>query len=79
MGLSEMMKQGIREDYITRSFIMNTTPNVIRKIRLRKLDWGGACGPYGGEGRCIQDFGGENYGIVTTWEDNIKMAFQEEG
>jgi hypothetical protein len=37
---------------------------------------------YGGEDRCIQDFGGEidhleNSGI--RWEDNIKMGFQEVG
>jgi hypothetical protein len=37
LGLREMMKRGSGEDYITRSFIMSTPPNVIRAIKLRKI------------------------------------------
>ena len=46
---------------------------------------GRACGAYGGAERCVQGFGGENWGKETTgetrrrWEDNIKMDIQEVG
>jgi len=29
---------------------------------------GRACRAYGGEERCIEDFGGETWGKETTWE-----------
>jgi hypothetical protein len=32
-----MMKQGSGEDYITRSFIMSTPPNVIPATKLRRI------------------------------------------
>jgi hypothetical protein len=32
-----MIKHGSGEDYITRSFIMSTPPNVIQAIKLRKI------------------------------------------
>jgi len=35
------MKQGSGEDYITRSFIMSTPPNVTRAIKLRRIRLGG--------------------------------------
>ena len=40
---------------------------------------GGACGTYGREERCIQGFGGETWGKVTTWKDNNKVDFWEIG
>jgi hypothetical protein len=40
---------------------------------------GEACSACGGEKRCIQGFGGETRGKETTWEDNIKLDFQEVG
>jgi len=43
---------------------------------------GGACGTYGGDGRCIQGVGGETRWKETNWkirEDNTKKDFQEVG
>jgi len=31
-----------------------------------------ACSTYGGEDRCIQDFGGEIWGKETTWKIQMK-------
>ena len=45
----------------------------------------GACSAYGGEERCIQDFGGKTEGKRPLgrprrrWEDNIRMDLQEVG
>jgi hypothetical protein len=38
---------------------------------MEKNEMGGACGTYGGKGRCIQDFGGEIWGKETTWEAGV--------
>jgi hypothetical protein len=35
---------------------------------MEKNEMGGACSTYGGEERCIKDFGGETWGKATTWE-----------
>jgi hypothetical protein len=35
------------------------------------MDW--ACGTYGGEERCVQDFSRETLGKVTTWKTQAKM------
>jgi len=43
---------------------------------------GGACGTYGGDGRCIEGFGGETRWKETNWktqEINTKKDFQEVG
>ena len=46
---------------------------------------GGSCSAFGGQERCIQDFGGETGRKETTgeprprWEENIKMDLQEVG
>jgi hypothetical protein len=36
-----------------------SSPNIIRVIKIKKNEMGGACSTYGGKERCIQDFGGE--------------------
>jgi len=36
------------------------------KVKNNKM--GGACGMYGGEENCIQNFGGETSGKETTWK-----------
>ena len=36
--------------------------------KIEKNEMGGACGTYGGEGRCIEGFGGETWRKETTWE-----------
>jgi hypothetical protein len=33
-----------------------------------KNEMGGACGTYGGEESCVQGFGGEARGKMTTWK-----------
>jgi hypothetical protein len=40
-----------------------SSPNIIWVLESRKIrrGGGGACRPYGVEGRCIQDFGGETW------------------
>jgi hypothetical protein len=38
---------------------LDSSPNIIQVIKLRRMKWGGACGTYGGEERHIQGFGGE--------------------
>jgi hypothetical protein len=45
-----------------------SSPNIIRVIKSRRLEMGGACGTYGGGERCIPDFGGETGGKATTRE-----------
>jgi hypothetical protein len=35
------------------------SPNIIRMIKIKENEMGKKSGTYGGEGRCIQDFGGE--------------------
>jgi hypothetical protein len=52
---------------------------------MEKNEMGGACSAYGGEERCVQDFGGEPEGKRPLgiprhrWEDNIKMDLKEVG
>ena len=36
--------------------------------QIEKNEMGGACSTYGGEVRCVQDFGGEIYRKETTWK-----------
>ena len=36
-----------------------SSPNIIRVIKSRRKETGGACSTYGGEERCIQGYGGE--------------------
>ena len=38
---------------------MYCSPNIVRKIKSRRMSWGGACSTYEGEKRSIQDFGEE--------------------
>ena len=53
--------------------------------QIEKNEMGGACSTYGGEDRCIQNFGGETLGKRPLgrprhrWEDNNKMVLQEKG
>jgi hypothetical protein len=34
-------------------------PNIVRVIKSRRIEMGGACSTYGGRERCVQGFGGE--------------------
>jgi len=40
---------------------------------------GAAYSAYGGEERCMQDFGGETWGKETAWETQALMDLQEVG
>jgi len=54
-------------------------------FKSRRMKCGRASRAYGGEERCIQDFGGEPVGkrplgrLRRRWHDNIKMDLQEVG
>jgi hypothetical protein len=50
---------GNGEDYIKRSFMFSTPHKYYSDDQITKNEVGGACGTYGGEERCIQDFGEE--------------------
>jgi len=39
--------------------------------QIEKNEVGGACSTYGAEQRCIQGFGGETRGKVTTWKIEV--------
>jgi hypothetical protein len=39
---------------------LNSSSNIIRVIKSRRMRLGEACSTYMGEERCIQSFGGEN-------------------
>jgi len=36
-----------------------SSPNIVRVVKIKKNEMGGACSAYGGGERCVQDFGGE--------------------
>ena len=36
------------------------SPNIVRVIKMEKIEMGGTCGTYGGRQRCAQGFGGES-------------------
>jgi hypothetical protein len=39
---------------------MYSLPNIVRVIKSRRFEIGGACSTCGGRERCVQGFGGEN-------------------
>ena len=41
---------------------------MVRVIKIKKNEMGGACSTYGGGERCAQGFGGETWGKETTGE-----------
>jgi len=51
--------EGIGENYIMRGVIPCTPHPKILGAQIVKNEMGGACGTYGREERCIQNFGGE--------------------
>ena len=34
-------------------------PNIVSVIKSRRMKWEGVCSTYGGDSRCVLDFGGE--------------------
>jgi hypothetical protein len=42
--------------------------------QIKKNEICGTCSTYGGEERCIQDFGGEIWGKETTWKTQAQMG-----
>ena len=58
-------------NYITRS-LMIYTPQQILFGWSNQEEWdGGAYSRYGGEERCIQDFGGKTWGKETNWKTQV--------
>ena len=60
---------GRRRDEVTREWgklhneelnDLYSSPNIVRVIKSRRMQWGGACSAYGGEQRRILGFGGES-------------------
>ena len=57
---------GLGENYIIKNFMVCAILHQIFYGKIKKNEISGACSTYGGEERCIQDFGGEFRGKETT-------------
>jgi hypothetical protein len=66
-----MRYHGNAEKYIMRSFMIIPITRYYSHI---ESEMGGACNTYGGEERCIQGFGGEVKGKLTTWKTQAQMG-----
>jgi len=56
------------ENYIMGSLMICTPYPNCSGDQIEKNEMGGACSAYGGEERCVQDFGGETRGKENTWK-----------
>jgi hypothetical protein len=63
LGLRETRYQGSGDDYIMRSLILCTPLQILLGDKIKKNGMSVARSTYGGEERCIQDFGGEPEGM----------------
>jgi hypothetical protein len=59
---------GDGEDYKMRSFTICTAHPIFSGVHIKKNEMVGVCITYGGEERCVHDFGWETGGKETTWE-----------
>jgi len=84
LGLRGTREEGSGQNYIMRCLMTCTAHPVSFSDQIDKDEGGRACSTYGGEQRCIRDFGGETWGKETTWKIRVfiggyKMDLQEVG
>ena len=49
--------EGIEEEYITRCFMICTPHQILFRWSIKENEMSGACGTYGGQERCVRNFG----------------------
>jgi hypothetical protein len=54
-------------NYSNFNFLLHSSLKISRD-QFEKNEMGGVCSTYGGEERCVEDFGGEIWGEESTWK-----------